>query len=134
MSDTVGNLDLDMRPHAVTGSSSHEAQFFDTRMGWRQLLYRHVEKRLIRGRLFFADAHTPRIELLVSFEKKDDLSVIGNFVTKFQMLTHVSVELKSQETVTFFKDSQENSPFLSRRCCHGFKTDQRHFLPRGNEV
>ena len=39
-----------------------------------------------------------------------------------------------QETITFCKDTKKNGPFLSRRGCHGFKTDEWHLRSQGNEV
>jgi hypothetical protein len=90
-----GNPNLEIGPHAVKASSSHEAQFFDARMGWGELFDRHIEKGLILCRLFFADAHTPLVELFISFEKKDDLGIIGDFVSKLRVFPEIPIKLHS---------------------------------------
>ena len=111
-----------------------QADLFNARAGWGEILDGYVQKRLIVNRLFFADARTLLVELLISFAEQNDPGVVGNFLKKLRMFLHVAVELDSQETMTFCKDTQKNGPFLSRRSCHSFKTDEWHLRSQGNEV
>lgn len=78
-------------------------------MGWGEFLDCHVEKRLILFRLFFADSRAPLIELLISFEQQDDLRILKYLADKFRMLPDVTIELQSQECITFFEDAHKSS-------------------------
>ena len=93
---------------------SHKAEILNARMGRGELLDGHVEKGLILSGLFFADARTPRVELLIPFEEQDNLGLIGYFVGKLRMFSEIPIELHPQEVVSCFENTQGNSPFTGQ--------------------